>query len=184
MPGNPNFRPASVHPFHRFVENIESPRPGRSQADEQQGQTDDGEQVPGPQGQAQQQALSAELADFLWNRPEPGLDQLPPSTGSLSSAQDEGIWRDQLLAEIEGLTETLKAKVARYSLLRAAEPAAEAAEPDNETAVVWIQDALEDVAATALGIEITSRKLFLRSASVGDTAWRSGTAPENASGSA
>ena len=170
MPGNPNFRPASVHPFHRFVENTESPRLGRSQANEQQGQTDDGGQVPGAPGQAQQQALSAELADFLWNRHEPGLDQPPPSTGGLSSAQDDGIWRDQLLAEIEGLTETLKEKVARYSLLRAVEPAAEAAQPDNETAVVWIQDALEDVAATALGIETTSRELFLRSASVGETA--------------
>ena len=184
MPGNPNFRPASVHPFHRFVENTDSPRPGRSQVNEQQGQTDNREQVPGPPDQAQEQALSAEPADFLWNRQEPGPDQWLPSTGGPSSAQDDGIWRDQLLAEIEGLAETLKEKVARYSLLRAAQPSEEAAEPENETAVVWIQDALEDVAATALGIEITSRELFLRSASVGETAWRSGTAPENASGSA
>jgi len=88
------------------------------------------------------------------------------------------------LAEIEVLAETLKKKVARYSLLRAAQSSEEGAEPANETAVVWIQDALEDVAATALGIEIASRQLLLRAASVGEQDVKSEIAEEQTAGTA
>ena len=183
MPGNPNLSAASVHPFHRSGAITANPRPERRKANEQQGQTGEGEQVPAPPGQAQQQVPAAELADSLWRRQEPGFDRQPSSTGDRSSAQNFGIWRDQLLAEIEVLAETLKKKVARYSLLREAQSSEAAAEPANETAVAWIQDALEDVAATALGIEIASRELFLRAASVEDQDSKSETAQELAAGS-
>lgn len=166
---NPNLRPESVHPFHRSGAITDGPHPGLSKANEQQvGQAEDGEQAPAPPAQDRQQELAAELADFLWKRQEPGLDQLPSSTKGPSGEQDSGIWRDQLLAEIEDLTATLKEKVARYSLTLAPRPSAPAAEPANETAVLWIQDALEDIAATALGIEMASRKLFIQAASGGE----------------
>ena len=184
MPGNPNLSAASVHPFHRSGPIIENPRPERKIANEQQGQIDVGEQAPAEPGQAQQQMLAAELADSLWRRQEPGLDQLPSSIGVRSGSQDFGVLRDQLLAEIEVLAETLKKKVARYSLLRAAQSSEEAAEPAKETAVVWIQDALEDVAATALGIEIASRELLLRAASAGNPDSKSETAQKHAAGTA
>ncbi|HSL36697.1 MAG TPA: hypothetical protein VK883_07710, partial [Arthrobacter sp.] len=60
-------------------------------------------------------------------------------------------------------------KVARYSLTQTPPPSDLAAEPANETAVLWIQDALEDIAATALGIEMASRKLFIQAASEQDS---------------
>ena len=169
MRGNPNLRPASVHPFHRSGDITNGPRPGPGKTTEQQvGQTEDGDQAPAPPAQARQQELAAELADFLWKRQEPGLDQLPSSTKGPSGEQESGIWRDQLLAEIEGLAATLKEKVARYSLTLAPLPSEPAAEPANETAVLWIQDALEDIAATALGIELASRALFIQAASSGE----------------
>ncbi|MDN4644474.1 hypothetical protein [Arthrobacter sp. PsM3] len=167
----------------------DTPRPERWKANEQQvGQADDGGQVPAPQAQAQaqarQQVLAAELADFLWRRQEPGLDQLPSSTSVRGSAQDSGVWRDQLLAEIEELAGALREKVARYSGSQAAQSFAQSAEPADETAMVWIQDALEDIAATALGIEIASRELFFRAASAGEQDAKSETAREQAAGSA
>ena len=166
MRGNPILRPASVHPFHRSGDITDDPRPERRKENEQQlGQTDDGEQTPAPPAQARQRMLAAELADFLWKRQEPGLDQSPSSTRGRRGEQDSGIWRDQRLAEIEGLAATLKEKIARYSLTQGAPPSEQAAEPANENAVLWIQDALEDIAATALGIEIASRELFIRAGS-------------------
>lgn len=185
MPGNPNLRPASVHPFHRPGAITDTPRSERWKATEQQaGRSDDGGEVPAPPGQAKRQMLAAELADFLWSRQEAGPDQPPSSSSVRGSAQDSGIWRDQLLAEIEDFAETLKKKVARYSLLQAAHSSAHAAESVNETAVVWIQYALEDIAATALGIEIASRELFLRTASAGDQESQSESAPEPTVGAA
>lgn len=185
MLGNPILRPASVHPFHRSGAITDDPRPERRKQNEQQlGQTDDGAQTPAPPPQARQQVLAAELADILWKRQEPGLDQSPSSTRGRGGDQDSGIWREQLLAEIEGLAATLKEKVARYSLTQAPQPAEQAAEPANETAVLWIQDALEDIAATALGIEMASRELFIRAGSVGEQDSKSETAHEQAPGTA
>ena len=185
MRGNPNLRPASVHPFHRSGAITDSPRPGPRKANEQQvGQTEDGEQAPAPPAQTRQQELAAELADFLWKRQEPGLDQLPSSTKGRSGAQDSEIWRDQLLAEIEGLAATLKEKLARYSLTQAPQPSELAAEPASEAAVLWIQDALEDIAATALGIEMASRQLLIQAASDGDQDSKRKTAHEQTAGTA
>lgn len=185
MPGNPNPRAASVHPFHRSLDITDPPRPERWKANEQQAvQTDDGGQMPAPTAQALQPVLAAELAEFLWRRQEPGLDQRPSSAGGRGIGQDSGMWRDQLLAEIEDLARTLKGKVARYSSSRADQASGQGAEPANETAVVWIQDALEDIAATALGIEIASRKLFLQAASAGDRDSTSETVQEQLAGTA
>ncbi|WP_445154207.1 hypothetical protein ACTWLI_12935 [Arthrobacter sp. Hor0625] len=100
------------------------------------------------------------LADFLWKRQEPGLDHLYSA-----DTHDPEAWRDALLAEVEDLAETLRKKVARYASLRAAQPSALVEDPASETAVLWIQHALEDIAATALGINIASRELFLQAAS-------------------
>jgi hypothetical protein len=178
MRGNPNLRAESVHPFHHSGAIIDDPRPERVKSNQQQVRTDDDESRPGPPPGALLQTLAAELADFLWKRKEPGLDQLPPSTGDRSSAHDPGIWRDELLAEIEDLAETLKEKVDRYSLLLEGQ----SSERANQSAVLWIQDALEDVAATALGIEIASRELFLRAASAGEQDSKSETAQEQTAG--
>ncbi|WP_157366320.1 hypothetical protein [Arthrobacter sp. Soil763] len=104
------------------------------------------------------------LADFLWKRQEPGLDHLS-SADTGGTTHDPDAWRDALLAEVEDLAETLRKKVARYASLRAAQPSALVEDPASETAVLWIQHALEDIAATALGINIASRELFLQAAS-------------------
>lgn len=176
MQGNFNPGAASVHPFHHSP--AVNPRPELRQANVQPAQAAEGEQEPGPPAQTPQEVLAAELADFLWRRQEPGLDQLPSSTRGGSGAQDSGTWRDQLLAEIEDLAKMLKDKVSQYSLIREARISEQAAELTNESAVVWIEDALEDIAATALGIEIASRKLMLGAAVAGEPNSRRGTARE------
>jgi len=183
MPRNPKLRAPSLHPFHRPLVITDPPRPEDRKADEQQVvQSDDFGDVPAPTAQALRQVPAAELAKFLWRRQEPGLDQLPSSAGGRGRGQDSGIWRDQLLAEIEELARALKENVARYSSSRAGHSSGLAAEPANETAVVWIQDALEDIAATALGIEIASRKLFLQAASARDYGSNNETAREHSAG--
>lgn len=176
MQGNFNPGAASVHPFHHSP--AVNPRPELRQANVQPAQAAGGEQEPGTRAQTPQEVLAAELADFLWRRQEPGLDQLPSSTRGRSGAQDSGTWRDQLLAEIEDLAKMLKDKVSQYSLIREARISEQAAELTNESAVVWIEDALEDIAATALGIEIASRKLMLGAAVAGEPNSRRGTARE------
>lgn len=144
----------------------------------------DGGELPGAAGQAEQPVLAAELADFLWRRLEPGRDQLTPSAAGRGNGQDPGMWRDQLLAEIENLARTLREKVARYSAARPGLASVRGVEPANRNAVVWIQDALEDIAATALGIEIASRALFLQAAWAGDRDPVSETAREQSAGTA
>ncbi|WAH98227.1 hypothetical protein [Arthrobacter sp. MMS18-M83] len=69
------------------------------------------------------------------------------------------------MAEIEDLVRKLKKKVARFGMLRAVLSCDLPRDRANETAVTWIHDALEDISATALGIETASGKLFLRVAS-------------------
>lgn len=150
MLGNPNYRTGSVHPFHRSLTITEGLYPGRPEDDDQQlTQGIEVEEVWGPPAATLHKLLGAE------------------------HASDSRTSRDQLLAEIEDLTRVLKEKVARYSSLQANRPHAEVGEGANETAVLWIQDALEDIAATALGIEVASRELFLRSASAGERSSKS-----------
>lgn len=76
--------------------------------------------------------------------------------------QDPGSWRDGLLVEIEKLTEQLKHKIHGYVTLRATQISDQSMVPDNEAALTWVQEALDDIAATARGIEIASHEMFLQ----------------------
>lgn len=169
MLGNPNYRPGSVHPFHRSLTITEGLYPGGPEDDDQQlAQGIEVEQVWEPPAPTLHKLSAVERASSLWEEREAGLNALTSSASGGPWASDPLTSREQLLAEIEDLTRVLKEKVARYSALRANQPHAEVGERANETAVMWIQDALEDIAATALGIEVASRELFLRSASAGE----------------
>lgn len=170
MSGNPNYRTGSVHPFHRSLTIADGLYPGRpvDDDDQQLAQGIEVEEVWGPPAPTLRRMSVAERASALWEQREAGLDALTSSTSGGTLASDPRTSRDQLLAEIEDLTRVLKEKVARYSSLLAHRPHADVGTGADATAVMWIQDALEDIAATALGIEVASRELFLRSASAGE----------------
>lgn len=163
MRGNPMIRPASTHPFHRSGPITDVPRIGRMNSDaEQRAQELEGQEWPPSPSALALEELAAELADFLGGRQKPGRERPPSYTWHRSSAQDSGAGRNQQLAEIEDLAGDLKRKVARYASLRAAQSAGVSTGPADAAAVAWIHQALEDIAATALGLEIASRELFLR----------------------
>ena len=124
--------------------------------------------------------LRAAMATSQWRQPDLRLNRTPSDAGDPGVAQefdtqDSDRWNDPLLAEIEDLVAALKAKVARYSLLRsdpsltgpsltgASHPGA--SHPDNKTATDWMYEALEDIAATALGIELASQERIFRAIS-------------------
>jgi hypothetical protein len=139
-----------------------------------------------PSAQALEE-LAAELAEFLGQRQKPGLERLPSSTWRRSSAQDPGLWRDQLLAEIEDLAGDLKRKVARYASLRAVQSSPSFGArtgPADVAAVAWIYQTLEDIAATALGLEIASREVFLRAGMAEEQNLSVEAAQEQAAGTA
>lgn len=81
----------------------------------------------------------------------------PPTT-----APDSEIWRDRLLTEIEDLITELRGKVARYMLFQSSRSLDDASRPGNQAAMEWMHQALEDIAATALGIELASQAGILR----------------------
>ncbi|MFE4226536.1 hypothetical protein ACFRJ8_01465 [Arthrobacter sp. NPDC056886] len=169
MQGNPIIRPASTHPFHRSGP-ITDVRIGRlkSAAEQRVQELDAGQEWPPSPSALALEELAAELAEFLGGRQEPGPERLSSYAWHRSSAQDSGAWRDQQLAEIEDLAGDLKKKVARYASLRALQSAGVSAGPANAAAVAWIHQALEDIAATALGLEVASRELFLRAGMAGE----------------
>lgn len=162
MQGNPMIRPVSTHPFHRSGPITDVPRFGRMKSDAKQRapELEAGQQWPPSPSALALEELAAELAEFL--RQTPGLERLPSYTSHRGNGQDFGVWRDQQLAEIEDLAGDLKRKVARYASLRAVQSAGVSSGPADAAAVAWIHQALEDIAATALGLEIASRELFLR----------------------
>lgn len=168
MRGNPNLRPESVHPFHRSAVITDDSYPGGSNDIEQQieqqiEQLDDGQPYLAPQPQTfQLEVGSADLDSSSWSRPQADDGSVPSSTTAGTWVHDSCVRREQVLAEIEDLTEMLKAKLVRYSALLANRRSAEVGERLNENAVLWIQDAVEDIAATALGIEVASRELSRR----------------------
>ena len=167
MRGNPIVRVASTHPYHRSGPISDDPSRERTEADaEQTDQADAGaqERPPSPSLPAQtlDGVLADELADLLWRRPELGPDQSSSSSRQRYRAQDSGNWRDQLLAEIEALAGELKSKVALYAMARAGQSFDKTSGSANEDAVAWIHETLEDIAATALGVEVASREAFLR----------------------
>ncbi|MCX2749023.1 hypothetical protein OOZ51_14535 [Arthrobacter sp. MI7-26] len=98
--------------------------------------------------------------------PAPGQYPRPSPARHPSTAPDSGIWRDYPLAEIEELIAELKRKVARFALFRSIQLADEASEPGNADAFESMNDALEDISAAALGIELASHQEFLRIRSV------------------
>lgn len=83
-----------------------------------------------------------------------------------SAAPDSDTWRDYPLAEIEDLITGLKSNVARFALFRSLQISDEISGPGNEAAFKWMNDALEDISAAALAIEVASRQEFLRIRSV------------------
>ena len=167
MPGSPKPRVAPRLPSPQRLAFFGEPRTEPQRAGEQQAGHGRGPAAARP-GTALQHAKAAVLADFLWKRQKPGRGRPESFSGGSASRADSDVWRDQQLAEVQELAEALRQKVARYSTLRAALFSAEAPEPANETAVLWIQEALEDIAATALGIQITSRELYFQVASAGE----------------
>jgi hypothetical protein len=174
MQGKPMIRPASTHPFHRSGPITDVPRIGRMKSDAEQRtqELDAGQEWPPSPSALALEELAAELAEFLGGRQKPGLEPLPSFVWHRSSAQDSGAWRDQQLAEIEDLAGDLKRKVARYASLRAVQSDGVSRGPADAAAVAWIHQALADIAATALGLEIASRELFLRAGMTGDQTLR------------
>ncbi|CAN7536040.1 hypothetical protein LJR078_003915 [Arthrobacter sp. LjRoot78] len=129
--------------------------------------------------------LRAAMATSQWRQPDLRLNRTPSDAGRPEvvqdfNTQDSDRWNDPLLAEIEDLVAELKAKVARYSLLRSdssrtdpsrTDPSrtdssrTDSSHPDNKTATDWMHEALEDIAATALGIELASQERIFRAIS-------------------
>ena len=119
--------------------------------------------------------LRAAMATSQWRQPDLRLNRTPSDAGRPEvvqdfNTQDSDRWNDPLLAEIEDLVAELKAKVARYSLLRSdpsrTDPSrTDPSHPDNKTATDWMHEALEDIAATALGIELASQERIFRAIS-------------------
>jgi hypothetical protein len=187
MIGNPIFQPASVHPYHQSGPITDVPRLGRMQSDVEQRAQLDAEHEwllsPSPPVQALEE-LAAELAELLGKRQEPGQKRLPSSTWQRTNAQNTGIWRDQLLAEIEELTGELKKKVARYASSRSVQASGGPTAIADAAAVAWIHQTLEDITATALGLEIASRELFLRAGMAQEQRVKLATAQEQTVGTA
>jgi hypothetical protein len=123
--------------------------------------TREGPPTPSPSAQAFNAALAAEL-DALSRRRQSGLNQARPYTWEHCATKNTEVWRDQLLAEIEALVKELQRKTARFALFCAVQPSGEAADSDNAAAVAWMHGALEDLAATALGMEMACEQTFLR----------------------
>jgi hypothetical protein len=116
---------------------------------------------PSPSAQAFNTALAAEL-DTLSRRRRQGFNQARPYAQEQCAAQNTEVWRDQLLTEIEALVKELQQKTARFALFCAVQPSGEASAPDNAAAVEWMHRALEDLAATTLGIQMACEQTFLR----------------------
>ncbi|MGM7775672.1 hypothetical protein ACSVHC_06555 [Arthrobacter sp. KNU-44] len=79
-----------------------------------------------------------------------------------SAAADTETWRDYPLAEIDELIAELKIKVARFTFFRSMQFVDETSELGNGAAFESMIDALEDISAAALGIELASHQEFLR----------------------
>jgi hypothetical protein len=156
----------------------------KSDAEQRAQQHDADQEWPAPPSAQALEELATELAEFLGRRQKPRLERLPSSTWHRNSAQDSGLWRDQLLAEIEDLAGDLKRKVSRYASLRAVQSSGARTGPADAAAVTWIYQTLEDIAATALGLEIASREVFLRAGMAEDQKLRVEPAREQTAGTA
>lgn len=166
MRENPIASVASAGPFSWSVPIADDSRAGRMGTDaEERGPTADGisERPSGPSlsAQAFDVLLVAELND-LRRRQQPGVNHPRPYSKPYGSARQSEVWRDQLLAGIEDLASELKTKIAHFALFCTVQPPDDASARANASAVAWMQEALEDIAATALGMEMQSREALLR----------------------
>ena len=98
----------------------------------------------------------------LRRRRQPRLNQPRPYSRRHGAGRNSGVLRDQLLAEIEHLAGELKRKVAGFALFCAVQSIDETSARTNRAAVEWMREALEDIAATALGMEMESREALFR----------------------
>lgn len=105
--------------------------------------------------------LLGEELDDLRTRQQPGLNPPRSYLRRHSSVQHSEVWRDRLLAEIEDLAGELKRKVARFALFCAVQSSDEASARANAAAVAWTHEVLEDIAATALGMQIRSQQAYV-----------------------
>lgn len=103
-----------------------------------------------------------EPGESPWRLQAPSQYLRPSHARHPSAAPDSDTWRDYPLAEIEDLITGLKTTVARFALFRSLEISDEISGPGNEAAFKWMNDALEDISAAALAIEVASRQEFLR----------------------
>lgn len=129
-------------------------------------------------------SLRAAMASAQRRRPDLRLTPAPPFAERPDTARDSDSPRDPLLTEIEELVAELKAKVARYSLLRSDPSLAAMSRPDNRSATEWMHEALEDIAATALGIELASHERMFRAIVEADHRTTIEANPEPKSGTA
>ncbi|MGP4033663.1 hypothetical protein [Pseudarthrobacter sp. 1C304] len=73
----------------------------------------------------------------------------------------------KLLEEIEDLAVELKRKVTRFASFCEVQPFESASAAANAAAVEWAHEALEDIAATALGMELASGRALIRAGRTG-----------------
>lgn len=112
-----------------------------------------------------------------------------PSVASAASSRqpgvppDSGIRLDRLLAEIEERIAELKEMVTRLALVQSLQSSEKVLGTDDEAAVVWMREALDDIAAAALGIQLTSHEGFVQTqlAAVQDLLAEAAQEPESGS---
>lgn len=181
MRGNPIIGIASTHPFHRSGPIAAHPRPNDTKAELRDQPDGDGkDRRPPPHPWQPAEGLRADgRGDLLWRQQVARPDQPHSWSSHRGDAQNSVIWWDQLLAEIEDLAAELKTKIAKYAFSRATQFRDDTTGPANETAVAWMHQTLEDIAATALGIEIASQELFLRAGTAEDQGSIAGTPPDD-----
>lgn len=137
MPRHPVTRVESAHPHHRSGPLADAPRLNRS----------------GPDPERRDNGSVGSQA--------PEVDR-SSRAGRQSTSRRSQIWCDRFLAEIEDLIAELREKVAHFALLRSVQSTNGASGPGNEAAVELMNEALEDIAAAALGIELASHDGFHR----------------------
>lgn len=148
MQGNRVTRIRSDHPHHQAKPDPQQQGPAEDRARQ-------GPPSPSPSSSAVEALPAATRADLRWGRQQPDQDRT--ATSQQSDAQDSGL-REQLLAELEDLARELKMQVARHELLAEVQAAA----PASEGAMLRRYETLGEIAATVLGIEITSGEEQLR----------------------
>ena len=171
MPGNPSIGAEFPQGRHPSEPAAADPSPDLTHIYAEQRGHADGSAPDRPTSPSLSDEASTELRPV---EPAGGLGRLhapsqylrPSHARHPSPTPDAETWRDYPLAEIEGPIAELKGKVARFALFRSIQFADETSGPGNEAAFESMNDALEDISAAALGIELASHQEFLRIRSV------------------